>query len=489
MPQTATNPKTGERIALVGGQWVPISQTATNPKTGEQIGLAGNSWVTLKAAPAPEQKKKEEKFAPSPIEEIPVVGGMLSGMADIPLGLMSGVATIGKTFSDLGGANNAVSRGLTDFGKAADDMRSAEARADSAKDAEEMAKANGFLESAGAAGKAFMRHPLDVTANLLGTAAPFAAAAATGVGLPALAALGGASGVGMVKGDIYDATLARAKQAGLSDAQAEKIADEAQSYGGKNIDMIALGGAIGAVANSTGAGPALGKWLGGKVAADVAEKAAARAAAKAAGQEVAEEATKGLLRRTAEGAIVEGIPEGVQAGQERLSQNLAQERAGFPTDTWKGVLEQAAYEGTLGGILGGGIDAMAGRKPVTDDRQAKIDEEERRAIEIDAVSGGVGKAYEEAVGRYKAEGLSESEATRKAGEDIRAYVSERRNINEPSTDDTTDTGGTGPSVSGGVGEDPLMWPEALGKLTLDQWELVTLLLDQLLEVKEHSSVH
>ena len=40
-----------------------------------------------------------------------------------------------------------------------------------------------------------------------------------------------------------------------------------------------------------------------------------------------------------------------------------------------------------------------------------------------------------------------------------------------------------------VGQDPLMWPEVLGKLTLDQWELVELLLDQILETRDNSSVH
>jgi len=51
--QTATNPETGERFALVDNQWTPL-QTATNPKTGEQFGLIGNEWVSIgKKAVAP----------------------------------------------------------------------------------------------------------------------------------------------------------------------------------------------------------------------------------------------------------------------------------------------------------------------------------------------------------------------------------------------------------------------------------------------------
>ena len=423
------------------------------------------NWNPVETTPAPEKQK--QKFAPSPIEEVPIIGGALSGIADIPLGIATGVATIGKTFTDLFGADNAVSDAVEDFGKGADELRSAEAREDSAKDAEEMANAEGFFEGAGAAGKAFLRHPLDVTANLLGTAAPAAIAAAGALlAAPASAAtaavaaagVGLASGIGMIKGDIYDATLARAKQSGLSNAQAEKIAEEAQNYGGENTDMIALGGVIGAAASATGAGPLLGKMIAGKVLKDVTAKitartAAAAAAARATGADVAVEAVetggKGLIRRGVEGALVEGIPEGIQAGQEALAENLAQTRAGFPTDPMKGVLSRAGYEGTLGGILGGGLNVMSGRGEVTDKRQEQIDDEERRAIEIEAVSGGVGKAYEEAVARYKSEGVSDREANLKAGEDIRAYMAERRNIN-----DTTDAGGTESSVPSGAGAAP-----------------------------------
>lgn len=43
--QTATNPQTGESVALVGNQWVPVTQTATNPKTGAKAYLVNNQWV------------------------------------------------------------------------------------------------------------------------------------------------------------------------------------------------------------------------------------------------------------------------------------------------------------------------------------------------------------------------------------------------------------------------------------------------------------
>ena len=43
--QTATNPTTGERVVLVGGQWQPIVQSATN-KQGVKAYLVGDKWLT-----------------------------------------------------------------------------------------------------------------------------------------------------------------------------------------------------------------------------------------------------------------------------------------------------------------------------------------------------------------------------------------------------------------------------------------------------------
>jgi len=46
--QTATNPETGDRVALVGDSWQPILQSATN-KEGAKAYLVGNNWLTDEA--------------------------------------------------------------------------------------------------------------------------------------------------------------------------------------------------------------------------------------------------------------------------------------------------------------------------------------------------------------------------------------------------------------------------------------------------------
>ena len=59
--QTATNPETGERLALIGGQWQPFTQSATN-KEGAKAYLIGDKWTTGDETPAE---------AASPSEGIP----------------------------------------------------------------------------------------------------------------------------------------------------------------------------------------------------------------------------------------------------------------------------------------------------------------------------------------------------------------------------------------------------------------------------------
>lgn len=53
--QTATNPDTGERFALVNNEWVPFSKTASNPDTGEKFGLIKNEWMPLTVKPKGEK--------------------------------------------------------------------------------------------------------------------------------------------------------------------------------------------------------------------------------------------------------------------------------------------------------------------------------------------------------------------------------------------------------------------------------------------------
>jgi hypothetical protein len=384
--------------------------------------------AVLERAPEAGLPRQEESI----IEKIPVVGGAVSAVTDLPLNLVSGLANTGKTFTDLFGADNFASDALESLGQGAESLTSRSSREDQALSAKELEEAEGVWEALKAAGKTIARSPLDTTAELLGSALPYAGAAVAG-GVPAALAAGAVSGAGMIKGDIYDATYNRAIEAGLSEEQADAIADQAQAYSGENLDMIGLGATIGAVASATGVTPRLAQMLGRKAATDVIETAAARAAGK------------GFVRRTGEATIAEAVPEGLQASQEQYAKNLAQQRAGFETDPTKGVLEQGIYEGTLAGFLGGGLgmfdkgpaeqgpsaEELAEANPEVIDvvtktfaNDGELDDTQRaRATEMASrlmLTGGVD--FETAVGQAREAVLLETEQAAKRAKGERAGV-------------------------------------------------------------------
>lgn len=306
----------------------------------------------LKRAPQAGTPKQEENL----LEQVPLVGGALAGLADIPLSAAQGLAGTGKTLTDLFGADNAVSGFLGDVTRLAGELKSAGSREDAITSAaiQKEAEDKGIWEQVKAAGKSFALSPIETTASVAGSAVPFALAAMTGGGLPAAAALGAASGVGMIKGDIYDAVQEELLKTGkVTPEQAAAVAEKAQEYGGESTDMQLLGGVLGALAAATGLAPAVANRIGARAAARVASQAAARETAEQAAlsglpagatAQVAGKAAPGFARSAVTGAGAEALPEGAQAGQERYAQNLALQREGFDVDPMKGVAGQAAFE-------------------------------------------------------------------------------------------------------------------------------------------------
>ena len=68
--QTATNPQTGERVALIGDQWQPIKESATN-KEGVKAFLIGDKWLTDQPAPAEETRANVGAEVPAWAKEYP----------------------------------------------------------------------------------------------------------------------------------------------------------------------------------------------------------------------------------------------------------------------------------------------------------------------------------------------------------------------------------------------------------------------------------
>lgn len=104
--ETATNPNTGERVALVNGQWQPIAQTATN-KEGKKAYLVGEQWLTDESLP-------EVTVTPDSmtVSEVPGPRGQPPAWAkDFP-GLYQGAQTARQMLGPTIEAGGAIAGGL-----------------------------------------------------------------------------------------------------------------------------------------------------------------------------------------------------------------------------------------------------------------------------------------------------------------------------------------------------------------------------------------
>ena len=110
--QTATNPQTGEKVLLVGNQWMPVSQTATNER-GQKAYLVNNQWLVDQTAVPPAS----------------------AGFSLADTGRVAQQSLYGglQTLTDLFGAGNAVSRDLSELQQEAASKLSEERKADIAR--------------------------------------------------------------------------------------------------------------------------------------------------------------------------------------------------------------------------------------------------------------------------------------------------------------------------------------------------------------------
>lgn len=272
-------------------------------------------------------------------------------IADIPLGIGRGAVTGVQMISDVFGASNVTSDKLTEIGTYIDSLMSAQSKQDAQESARIQAEAEGkgIWEEVKGGLQAFAVRPLDFMANAAGTIAPIVAgtlmapeAAAVVVGMT----LGAVMGTGVVKNAIHTAVRDEMLKQGVPDAQANEAAEIAQSYTGDNLDQIGLGTVLGVWAAKSGIEPVLTKLITRKAV----EKASVDLAKQAA--------QKGIGRRVIEGGLVEAVPEAFQGGQERLAQNVALQREGVNTPTFKGVAGQATMEGLAGLGLGAGLGSV-----------------------------------------------------------------------------------------------------------------------------------
>jgi hypothetical protein len=525
MVQTATNRKTGERIALIDGAWVPITKTASNPKTGGRLGLAGDTWVPLNdkaaaalaippATPTPPpaaQEKPEEQ--PGLFEQI---GRSIKSGAITAFNLPQQIAA--QAFAGPVKAAD-TQRKIFD----AIDRGEYKPKFKSEKDLEEARKTAAMV--AGQAGAAGMGIPIaagpdtqlamdeaafryykakpEERAAMRGEAAKVTEKVAprferalqrveeaeerarplrakttqvsdidswasfrnyvggvigeTAVQLPitmAAGAVGGPGGAfgastGMTYGAETANRIAFAREK-YKDLPLEKQAAAIATYLRDSGDVVAISAAVQGSLDLFGpVGTVLQRKvlseLGKEGARDVLEAAAKRSFIESAKVE-GKEAVKRLPREAGQEALTGGAQEVTSI----LGERTLGEQTGplLSADNMKRVFEASVAEGLGGGLVGTPATFTTGligsRAETARAKQTLRQEaEEGRLKEFTAARGEMQQAFQEAVARYKSEGMSDADALRKAGADVQMYVANQRSAGDvPSTV----AGGTGPGV-------------------------------------------
>lgn len=279
------------------------------------------------------------KMAPPPAPE----RSAARAVGDLGLQFAGGAVSGVRMMADIAGAGNKVSGTLRTAEEALREWQSAAAKADQARVAEILKEAEdkGFGDQVMAGIRAFGVAPGAMMAQAAGTSLPtLATAAIPGVGPAAVAArlgtagvMGAVQGAGNIKGVIYeDVKRALTAEGKFTPEEIEAKAVEAQSYSGENSGQIALGGALGAAAGSTGMERTVAALRSGVTTA-----------------------APGILARVGTGALTEAVPEMAQGGQEKYASNLALGNEGFVVDPLSGVVAGATVEGLAGGVMGGAL--------------------------------------------------------------------------------------------------------------------------------------
>ena len=291
--------------------------------------------------------------------------------ADVPLLFGQGAVQMTRMGTQVFGANNPVAQtlmGVEDYLGSLISAGSRDQQEEIAKIFED-AEGKGVKDQVVAGLKALTVAPVDTIAQFGGSAVPFVAAgvlsAAAGPIAAATvpAALGVTTGVGLIKGTIFDVVQDEYIQQGVDPETAKQIAEEAQGYLGENIDQIALGGVLGGVAARFGIEKGITQLITKKVSQNAVLPVG--------------------MRAIVGGMVAESVPEAVQAGQQQFASNLAKQRKGFEVDLMEGVIGQSVFEGGAGLILGGGTGALRGRqnRRINDDAQALIAKREQEKID------------------------------------------------------------------------------------------------------------
>ena len=243
-----------------------------------------------------------------------------------------------KAATDFFGAANPASQALERGQQSLYGMMSPETQAEMSADVAREAEAakEGPLAEVGAAFETAKKSPVRTLSQAVGSIIPtLTSLFIPGVGEARagmiarqayMAAMGIAQGAGAVKGSIYDNVKKSLLKNNVPDAEASRMATEAQDYFGENFPQIGLAAGIGLFAGTSG----IERMLGGRAS--------------------------GFARPV----LGEMATEGLQGGQEKYAAGSAAQKLGLTDDPWAGVAGAATKEGIMGAVGAGAIHPFVG---------------------------------------------------------------------------------------------------------------------------------
>jgi len=355
-------------------------------------------------AQAYQQAKAEEA------QQVPSAGFSVSDTARAAQqGLYGGI----QTLTDLFGAGNVASKGLTELQQEAASKMSEERKAEIARRELLKKKAEGNTwEEIKALVGGFTEAPLQtsvgaltgslpvIAASMLPGGQPAAAAGLTGraaLGARALAAakspaagVGALMGVGGQKGQDYEAVKQALLERNFSEADAERLAQQVSGYSLENAPRQLAAGVMGGLEGVTGIEGLLGR--AGRLG---------KAAPKADKAVNLPEPTYGQALR--KNILGEAAPEAAQAATGAVGTNIALNQAGVPTDLMQGVAAQAIHDALVGGTLGAATSPLKMRELrqefVNNEIARKREEDERVAEGIKKAASQRAQTKEQIVGK------------------------------------------------------------------------------------------
>lgn len=367
--QTATNPKTGERVALVDGEWKPITQSATNDQ-GAKAYLVDNSWVTDTPAPKPEPKSRN----------------IFAVLNDTVITLANSAANNIAAAANFVAPGNSFSEAVDKFAKEGESKQSDIVKAGREKFYRELEAADTIGGEALAVGKYALQNPLQAAAQAAGSVAgpglavKGATTAATllkvaektlpRVGLTAGVVSGAIMSGGDAAGSAYKLVMETPDNILLQNdfvksqiAAGRTLADikeEAATTAARRASIIPA--LIGGIAGRYGIEPLLaGKKTFTKIINGV-------------------EVPESIFSRALITGVSEAAQEGVEEGATEYAGRKAAQEYNPTIDPTKGVAGAA----TLGAVLGGGPGAVIGGLSAAQEQAAfaKAQEEAAKITQV-----------------------------------------------------------------------------------------------------------